>query len=220
MHKLIFICLALTFFFHPEIRCQIENRSLSLSSAHFNLAVNSQNGDYIVLARDSFYLYNRKNTKGWLSFKYKKNELDTNINQPVELNFIHNSKQVLFYAGGGGQVYAFRDSSLLRLDKSFLQKNQFGACGFEYKDKIILYGGYGFYSYKPYFTEFSEKTGEWFLRPYAKHQYLPEGRQAVVYQIDKKAGHFFMASGYTLKNPFYENVSNLELNDVWKFDLK
>jgi len=220
MPKLIFIYLAATFLFLSDIKSQTENRSLSLSTEHFNTAVNARNGDFIVLAKDSFYLYNTAREKSWLAFKYKKNELDTALKQPIELNFIHNSKQVLFYAGGGGQIYAFRDSSILRLDKSFLQKNQFGACGFEYKDKILLYGGYGFYSYKPYFTEFSERTKEWFLRPYANHQYLPEGRQAVVYQIDKKKDFFFMASGYTLKNPFFKNVSNLELNDVWKFDLQ
>ena len=193
MPKLIFIYLAATFLFLSDIKSQTENRSLSLSTEHFNTAVNARNGDFIVLAKDSFYLYNTAREKSWLAYKYKKNELDTALKQPIELNFIHNSKQVLFYAGGGGQIYAFRDSSILRLDESFLQKNQFGACGFEYKDKILLYGGYGFYSYKPYFTEFSERTKEWFLRPYANHQYLPEGRQAVVYQIDKKKDFFFMA---------------------------
>jgi len=219
MIKPVFICLAITFLLPVENTCQVENQSLSFHSEQFNIAVNPQNGDYVVLAKDSFYLFNSSRPGGWKSFKYKIKELDTVLNQPVELNFIHNSKQVIFYAGGGGQVYVFRDSSILRLDKSYLQRNQFGACGFEYKDKILLYGGYGFYSYKPYITEFSEKTKEWFLRPYANHQYLPKGRQAVVYQMDKELGHFYMSAGYTLDNPYFEDVNNQELNDVWKFDL-
>ena len=219
MFRNVFICcLSLTLFI-SEITCQSSNQTLILSSEQFNIAVDPQNGDYIVLAKDSFYLFNLSVSGGWRSYKYKKNDLDTVLNQPVELNFIHNAKQVLFFSGGGGHVYLFKDSSILRQDKSFLQKNQFGAASFEFKDKIILYSGYGFYSYKQYMTEFSDKTNEWFLRPYASNQYLPKGRQAVVYQIDKKRAYFYMSSGYTLNKPYFEDVENLDLNDVWRFDL-
>lgn len=220
MYKVFFINLAITFLLLNEIVCQVENPSLTIQSENFNVVVNPQNGDYVVLAKDRFYLFNSSRTGGWKTFKYKVNQLDTVLKQPVELNFIQSVKQIVFFAGGGGQIYAFRDSSILRLDNSFLQKNQFGACGFEYNNKILLYGGYGFYSYKPYITEFSEKTKEWFLRPYARNQYIPKGRQAVVYQIDKNGGHFYMASGYTLENPYFENENYQELNDVWRFDLK
>ena len=41
-------------------------------------------------------------------------------------------------------------------------KTNFYNCNNDYNNKILLYGGYGFYSYKPYITEFSEKTKEWF----------------------------------------------------------
>ena len=219
MLRNVFICFLSLSLFISEITCQSRNPSLILSSEQFNIAVNPHNGDYIVLAKDSFYLFNLSVSGAWRPYKYKKYELDTVLNQPVELNFIHDAKQVLFFAGGGGQLYLFKDSSILRHDKSFLQKNQFGAASFEFKDKIILYSGYGFYSYKPYMTEFSNKTNEWFLRPYAANQYLPKGRQAVVYQIDKKRGYFYMSSGYTLNKPYFEDVENLDLNDVWRFDL-
>ena len=219
MLRNVFICLLTLSLFISDITCQSINQPLVLSSEQFNIAVNPQNGDYIVLAKDSFYLFNLSVSGGWRSFKYKKNDLDTVLKQPIELNFIHDAKQVLFFAGGGGQVYLFKDSSILRQDKSFLQKNQFGAASFEFKDKIILYSGYGFFAYKPYMTEFSDKTNEWFLRPYASNQYLPKGRQAVVYQIDKKQGYFYMSSGYTLNKPYFLDVENLDLNDVWRFDL-
>jgi hypothetical protein len=219
MLRNVFICFLSLSLFTSEITCQSRNPSLILSSEQFNIAVNPYNGDYIVLVKDSFYLFNLSVSGDWRPYKYKKNDLDTVLNQPEELNFIHDTKKVLFFAGGGGQVYLFEDSSILRQDKSFLQKNQFGAASFEYKDKIILYSGYGFYSYKPYMTEFSDKTNEWFLRPYAANQYLPKGRQAVVYQVDKKRGYFYMSSGYTLNKPYFEDVENLDLNDVWRFDL-
>jgi hypothetical protein len=220
MHPAISMSLTMLWLLPANINGQGTRSELKLYSEKFNIAVDPQKGDYVVLAPDCFYLFHSSRPGGWNSFKYRVNELDTQINQPGELNFIHNSKQVLFVAGGGGQVYVFRDSSILRLDNSFLQKNQFGACGFEYEDKICLYSGYGFYSYKPYITEFSEKTKEWFLRPYAPNQRLPKGRQAVVYQIDKELGHFYMSSGYTLENPYSENVQNQDLHDVWRFDLK
>lgn len=219
MLRSVFICFLSLSLFISDITCQSIIQPLVLSSEQFNIAVNPHNGDYVVLATDSFYVFNSSVSGGWKSFKYKKNELDTVLERPVELNLVHNSRQVLFFAGGGGQVYLFKDSSILRQDKSFLQKNQFGAASFEFKDKIILYSGYGFYSYKPYMTEFSDKINEWFLRPYAANQYMPKGRQAVVYQIDKNLGYFYMSAGYTLNNPYFEDVGNLDLNDVWRFDL-
>ena len=112
MFRNVFICcLSLTLFI-SEITCQSRNQSLILSSDQFNIAVDPQNGDYIVLAKDSFYLFNLSVSGGWRSYKYKKNDLDTVLNQPVELNFIHNAKQVLFFSGGGGHVYLFKDSSI------------------------------------------------------------------------------------------------------------
>lgn len=219
MLRSVLICFLSLTLFISEITCQSRNQPLVLYSEQFNIAVDPQNGDYIVLATDSFYVFNSSVSGGWKSFKYKLNELDTVLEQPVELNLVHNARQVLFFAGGGGQVYLFKDSSILRQDKSFLQKNQFGAASFEFKDKVILYSGYGFYTYKPYMTEFSDKTNEWFLRPYAANQYMPKGRQAVVYHIDKNLGYFYMSSGYTLNNAYFEDVENLDLNDVWRFDL-
>ena len=101
MIRNVFICLLSLSLFISEITCQSRYQSLILSTGQFNLAVNPQNGDYIVLAKDSFYLFNLAVSGGWRPYKYKKNDLDSVLKQPIELNFIHDAKQVLFFAGGG-----------------------------------------------------------------------------------------------------------------------
>ena len=77
MYKVFFINLAITFLLLSEIVCQVENPSLTIQSENFNVVVNPQNGDYVVLAKDRFYLFNSSGTDGWKTFKYKVNQLDT-----------------------------------------------------------------------------------------------------------------------------------------------
>ena len=50
--------------------------------------------------------------------------------------FIANNKNYLVY-NGCGSVLEWRNDSIVRIDKSFLHKNQYGAVTFVYKNKIF-----------------------------------------------------------------------------------
>lgn len=63
---------------------------------------------------------------------------------------------------GCGPVLEYRNDSIVRIDNSFLQKNQYGASPFVYKNEICLFGGYGLFTYKNIITRFDFKTMEWF----------------------------------------------------------
>ncbi len=63
---------------------------------------------------------------------------------------------------GCGPVLEYRNDSIVRIDNSFLQKNQYGASPFVYKDQICLFGGYGLFSDKNFITRFDNITREWF----------------------------------------------------------
>lgn len=69
-------------------------------------------------------------------------------------------KTYLVYHGCGG-VLEWRNDSIVRIDKSFLHKNQYGATVFKYDNKIFFWGGYGLFTYKNILTQFNFKTKEW-----------------------------------------------------------
>jgi hypothetical protein len=63
---------------------------------------------------------------------------------------------------GCGAVLEYRNDSIIRIDDSFLHKNQFGALPFVYNNQICLFGGYGLFTNKNIITHFSFKSKEWF----------------------------------------------------------
>ena len=76
------------------------------------------------------------------------------------LPFNLKDKTYLVYHGCGA-VLEWRNDSIVRIDKSFLHKNQYGAVTFEYKSKLFFWGGYGLFTYKNILTQFNFKTKEW-----------------------------------------------------------
>ena len=63
----------------------------------------------------------------------------------------------------GGPVLKFDAKSLVRVDNSVEQRNQFGTALFSHENKIFMYGGYGFWTYKDYLTyfDFSQTNGSY-----------------------------------------------------------
>ena len=60
-----------------------------------------------------------------------------------------------------GPVLEFRNDSIVRIDHSFLQKNQYYPVPFTYNNEIYLFGGYGLFTYKNIITRYDFKSGEW-----------------------------------------------------------
>ena len=78
---------------------------------------------------------------------------------------------------GGGPILKFDNKSLIRVDNSVEQKNQFGSALFSHQNQIFMYGGYGFWAYKDYLTYFDFSTNQWERHKFdSKNNFIPEGR--------------------------------------------
>ena len=95
--------------------------------------------------RDSLILFHKKGFK--------------NANFKV-INTEDNTYLVL---DGGGPVLQLKNDSIIRIDNSVEQKNQFGAANFTYKNKMYMYGGYGMWSFKNYTTYYDFSSNQWEL---------------------------------------------------------
>lgn len=69
----------------------------------------------------------------------------------------------IFIHEGCGPVLEFRNDSLVRIDKSYLHRNQFGGSLFSYKKEIYFLGGYGLFTHKKILTKFDFENQEWNL---------------------------------------------------------
>lgn len=62
---------------------------------------------------------------------------------------------------GCGPVLEFRNDSIVRIDHSYLQKNQYGATPFVFNNQICLFGGYGLFTNKNLITHYLSNTNDW-----------------------------------------------------------
>lgn len=76
---------------------------------------------------------------------------------------------------GCGPVLEYRNDSIVRIDNSFLHKNQYGASPFVYNSQICLFGGSGLFTDKNFITKFDFNSMEWF-RLFTKGKEEPGAR--------------------------------------------
>lgn len=62
---------------------------------------------------------------------------------------------------GCGPVLEFRNDSIVRIDHSFLHKNQYKSVPFSYGNEMYLFGGYGLFTFKNIITKYDLNSGEW-----------------------------------------------------------
>lgn len=62
---------------------------------------------------------------------------------------------------GCGPVLEFRNDSIVRINNAYLQRNQYGAVHFVYKNEIYFFGGYGLFTTKNILTKYIFKTKDW-----------------------------------------------------------
>ncbi len=120
-----------------------------------------------------------------------------------------------FVLNGGGPVLTFDNKSLLRVDNSVEQRNQFGAALFLHENKIFMYGGYGFWTYKDYMTYFDFSSNQWERHKFdPKNKFIPEGRWKPVFHKTKDT--LYVLGG---KSSFSGNtLIDMDLKDVFIID--
>ena len=65
-------------------------------------------------------------------------------------------------SAGLGEVYQFKNDSIVRVDNSFDFRAFHGSNLFAYNNEIHSFGGYGLFTYKNTLLRFSSKASEWF----------------------------------------------------------
>ena len=123
----------------------------------------------------------------WEYTPFADNSFKKEINQIDALNHanfftIINSNKLYMVSNGAGPVFIYRNNTFERIDNSSLHKNQFGGARFIYNNKIHIYGGYGFWSFKSFITFFDENISQWDLL-YNDSKYIPDGRWKPIYNI-------------------------------------
>lgn len=139
-----------------------------------------------------------------------------NLSKCIEIDYypISIKDKIYLIEGLGGKVYELAENTLKRIDNSFTHKMQIASTIFTHNNKIYRYGGYGFWSYRNFFTYFDTKTREWEILAPLGSSVFPEGSQSsTVNKLDNK---FYIYSGVTL-NP--SNPLEFIINDkVWEFN--
>lgn len=121
-----------------------------------------------------------------------------------------------FVEDQGGKVHRLEGDSLHRIDNSFSHRMQSNASTFVRNDTIMRYGGYGFWSYRNFFTYFDLNTQEWELVVPHGSETLPQG---VVYpEITFDKDHVYVLGGYYKK--LQHPSQDLSLSEVWSFNIK
>ena len=118
---------------------------------------------------------------------------------------------------GCGPVLEYRNDSIVRIDNSFLQKNQFGASPFVYKNQICLFGGSGLFSDKNFITKFDFKSMEWF-RLFTKGKGEPGARSDNVIFFNQDGVYIFGGWNNLITSTFEKDLSLWFLNlNISKF---
>ncbi len=126
----------------------------------------------------------------------------------------NDSKETTLALCGGGHVLSLKQNSLSRIDNSVIQRNQLQSSVFFYQDKLYMYGGYGFWTFKNYITYLDNHTGQWEI-VLPKSKYIPPGRW-------KSISHVFNDRLYVLggrHNPVESSQKDVIINDHFYFDL-
>ncbi|MDF1517621.1 MAG: hypothetical protein P1P79_06715, partial [Lutibacter sp.] len=116
----------------------------------------------------------------------------------------------------GGIVYALQNDTIKRIDNSFNHKMQINSSIFVYDDKILRYGGYGFWSARNFFTYFDTDLMEWETISPVNSKEVPKGTFDGLYLLDNDNAYFF--NGKSI-----DDFNKMEMyfnNEVWKYNLK
>ena len=142
----------------------------------------------------------------------KHNEYPANLNE--YLPFSIKNKTYLVHEGCG-VVLEYRNDSVVRIDNSFLHKNQFDAASFVYNDEIYFFGGYGLFTHKNILTKYDFKMREWVLVDFYTNLNSPALSNPFYFSIKE---NIYLFGGLSLNDQNQIVSSNDKF--VWKLNIK
>ena len=147
------------------------------------LFAKSSSNDPLLITENGIFEYK----SDWSYLPFNDNSFKKEITEIDELNhanfftkLIKNELHII--SNGAGPVFKSDQNSFIRIDNSTTHKNQFGGARFVYNDKIHIYGGYGFWSFKNFITFFDENIKQWDIL-YNNSEYLPPGRWKPIHNL-------------------------------------
>ncbi|MFM8450311.1 MAG: hypothetical protein ACKOAY_09445 [Haliscomenobacter sp.] len=213
-----FLCFILSIPFSAFAQELAGKNTLTLYHDQFSTGVHPVTGHFLVFTQSKYYELDDVSGT-WSAHAYKKNQLDSTLLRPGNLLYVPTPNGSYYLQNGGGAVYAFRDSSLIRIDQSFPHRNQYGGAFFFHDEKIYLYGGYGFFQHKPYMTEFSLNNPQWYVYGYDPQTHIPAARNNMMYHLNADEQNLYIAEGRGNKHPAVNGSQSEYFRDVWVFNL-
>ena len=194
-----------------------QNKTLELKNSDIQIGIDYKNKNYIVFNGFDIFYTKSFQSQEWKTSVYKHNELPNTKDFPY--NYFNVKGKNYLVSKGCGEVYEFRNDSIIRIDNSFQHKNQFDSCPFVYKDEIYYFGGYGLFTFKNILTKFDFKTKEWELIKYNDYKNIPEPRQSALSFV--KNDYLYIISGYSEDYETNQTTGTSKiLSDIWKLNLK
>lgn len=212
VYKLLF-----TFCFAICFNVLFSQNELILDNSNIQIGIDYKSEKYLVFNGFEDYYFRNFSDSKWNKKSYKSNALPKSANFPFK--YFHIKGKNYLVSNGCGEVYEFRNDSIIRIDNSFDHKNQFFSSSFVYNDELYFFGGYGLFTHKNIITKFDFKTKEWELIKYKDYKNVPEPRQKPLHFLDKDK--LYIISGYTDNNDSDQVTGGSKLlDDIWVFDLK
>ena len=196
---------------------QAQTNTLQLKNAEIQIGIDYTSKNYIVFNGFDVFYKKQFQSNEWKTIPYKFNQLPATKDFPY--NFFNIKGKNYLVNKGCGEVYEFRNDSIVRIDNSFQHKNQFNSCPFVYKDEIYYFGGYGLFTFKNILTKFDLETKEWEIIKYNDYKNVPEPRDHAISFV--KEDNLYVISGYS-ENYETDQVTGVgkQLFDIWKLNLK
>ena len=156
------------------------------------------------------------------SLVYKGNDMKRiafkHTEYPASLNeylFFNIGNRTYLVHEGCGPVLEYRNDSIVRIDNSFLHRNQFRAVRFVYNNEIYFYGGYGLFTFKNILTKYDFQTREWIEVKTFSDVPVDTRESAFSYMIDN---NLYVFGGFT-KNEKKVIGGKLLDNTIWRLHL-
>ena len=186
------------------------SQTRSMPDKYINILVDSINNNILFITPDSLITYSADNLDK-ISAR--------NIDNPklLELQPIFKNNKLIFLDKQGGDVFELsKTDSLLRIDKSNINKFLIGSSIFIKNDTLFRHGGYGFWSQSNFFTYLEERTEEWQIYPISKNSEIPisvnDHHAIIINDV------FYFFGGTRLSQTGYRY--NLPNSQAWSFDFK
>ena len=210
-----FVSYIVLLFFNYSL-CQIQ---LPVSDSITNyLFAKSEEGKLSIITTNGIF---ELNNNSWDYFAFPSSSFKQEIKE-IGVEFSHKeylsvstSNDFYLVSVGAGPVFKKDGNQFIRIDNTSLHRNQVWGSFFVYNDKIHIYGGYGFWSFKDYITFYDPNIKQWDI-VYNNSAYIPKGRGKSISLVSPD-DKLYVIGGSTISSQ--SAMYGTDNDDAFYFDL-